>query len=132
MKFTFEPSLFSTFEPSPTPSEIKLASGRPRQQFLVPNLDPIVQRLGHRPFTAVTRVRIPLGSLFIFCRKTPLKPLKYWVYSRGREKKDVCLEWLKRAEICQELSRKPGGQVMLLEADWQRECGVRSLVCLFC
>jgi hypothetical protein len=25
--------------------------------------DPIVQRLGHRPFTAVTRVRIPLGSL---------------------------------------------------------------------
>jgi hypothetical protein len=30
------------------------------------------------------------------------------------------------------LSRKPGGQVMLLEADWQRECGVRSLVCLFC
>ena len=24
--------------------------------------DPIVQRLGHRPFTAVTRVRIPLGS----------------------------------------------------------------------
>ncbi len=24
--------------------------------------DPIVQRLGHCPFTAVTRVRIPLGS----------------------------------------------------------------------
>ena len=27
-----------------------------------PDQDPIVQRLGHRPFTAVTRVRIPLGS----------------------------------------------------------------------
>ena len=32
--------------------------------------DPIVQRLGHRPFTAVTRVRIPLGSPYFAQRET--------------------------------------------------------------
>ena len=32
--------------------------------FRAPCCDPIVQRLGHRPFTAVTGVRIPVGSPF--------------------------------------------------------------------
>ena len=45
-----------------------------------PRYDPIVQRLGHRPFTAVTRVRIPLGSPLLPSGKPPVNTDKYRLF----------------------------------------------------
>ncbi len=53
------------FLPSPTRPQKLLAAPASARHLLALffQKDPIVQRLGHRPFTADTRVRIPLGSL---------------------------------------------------------------------
>ena len=53
----------STSLRSPRKKEIPPCSTIPFAPCFRAVSDPIVQRLGHRPFTAVTRVRIPLGSL---------------------------------------------------------------------
>ena len=59
----------------PEKSQINLASTFPFGSYSY-SADPIVQRLGHRPFTAVTRVRIPLGSPLLKVGRSPLKAHK--------------------------------------------------------
>ena len=59
-------------------SSYRFDSG-PRHQFL----GPMVKRLRHRPFTAVTRVRIPVGSPFIIYVAEQLSWLEHAVHTRS-------------------------------------------------
>ena len=61
--------------------------------FMITRKDPIVQRLGHRPFTAVTRVRLPLGSLVFNQRRAgrcgASSPAATGLYKRARARRPL-------------------------------------------
>ena len=60
----FIPAVSAVQIRSPLPNQTLLFRAIAKKEWMVGHNGPMVKRLRHRPFTAITRVRVPVGSYY--------------------------------------------------------------------